>query len=168
MNFFYKDDLNPKVVESQSSKGWDRLTILCKQSLKNDILFGISTLVLKGKRLDKEVLLESKMEENATIFRQLSDKTNEDEINQLDYFVPGSRASKLMEKSLKKQPYISEKNLPKEKENRPRFVSSARQLLRQEDDLSTKPTTGCLMLGQTRGQTKSDLSEHWKQCPKTN
>ena len=51
MKFFYKDDLNPKVVESQKSKGWDRLAILCKQSLKNDVLFGISTLGLNVQKL---------------------------------------------------------------------------------------------------------------------
>ena len=51
MNFFNKDDLNPKVVESQKSKGWDRLAIVCKQSLKNDVLFGISTLGLNVQKL---------------------------------------------------------------------------------------------------------------------
>ena len=51
MKFFSKDDLNPKVVESQKSKGWDRLAILCKQSDKNDVLFGISTLGLNVQKL---------------------------------------------------------------------------------------------------------------------
>ena len=51
MKFFNKDDLNPKVVESQKAKGWDRLAILCKQSDKNDVLFGISTLGLDVQKL---------------------------------------------------------------------------------------------------------------------
>ena len=91
------------------------------------------------------MLLESKIEENAPIFRKLSDKISKTKNNQPDYFVPGSRASKLVEKSLKKQPNNSENNLPKEKENRPRFVSPTRQLLRQEDDLSTKPKNSTKM-----------------------
>ena len=42
---------NLGVVESQKAKGWDRLAILCKQSDKNDVLFGISTLGLNVQKL---------------------------------------------------------------------------------------------------------------------
>ena len=51
MKFFNKDDLNPKVIQGQKAKGWDRLAILCKQSDKNDVLFGISTLGLNVQKL---------------------------------------------------------------------------------------------------------------------
>ena len=57
MKFFNKDDLNPKVVESQKAKGWDRLAILCKQSDKNDVLFGISTLGLNVQKLYFDFML---------------------------------------------------------------------------------------------------------------
>ena len=98
-------------------------------------------IVLRGRRLDKEVLLDLNNEniEKSKYFMEnkVSDNSKIKQ-KQPDWFNPGSRASKLMEKSLKNN--SNSENLPKEKENRPKFVSPTRQLLRQEDDLSLKPS----------------------------
>ena len=100
----------------------------------------MSFIVLRGKRVDKEILVDFKdenIEKSNNFMNKMSDTSNIRK-KQPDWHVPGSRASKLVEKSLKN--HSTNETLPKEKENRPRFVSPTRKLLRQDDDLSLKPS----------------------------
>ena len=49
MSFLTKPDLNPQVLDQH----WDRLHVTCKQQHKNDVYFGLSTIVIRGKRQDQ-------------------------------------------------------------------------------------------------------------------
>merc|ERR1712223_383497 len=50
VKFFQKSDINSEVLNS--SKPWDRLRVVCKQPHRNDVLFGLSLLKIRGQRLD--------------------------------------------------------------------------------------------------------------------
>ena len=141
MKFLCRDNLNPNVIETQKLKGWDRLAILCKQADKNDVLFGISTLVLRGKVLDKPEVLIDFQDTSTNTFRREIDKNSDFVKKQPDWYIPGSRASKLIEKSLKERDPSIETTSKKEKENRPHFVSPSRKLLRKEDDLTIRSSS---------------------------
>ena len=141
MKFLCKDDLNPNVIETQKFKGWDRLAILCKQSDKNDVLFGISTLELRGKVLVKPEVLIDFQDTSTNSFKREVDKSSDFLKKQPDWYIPGSRASKLIEKSLKERDPSIETSSKKEKENRPHFVSPSRKLLRKEDDLTVRSSS---------------------------
>ena len=136
MKFITKSDINPEVLNA--SKGWDRLRIVCKQHLKNDVLFGLSTLSIRGKRLDDVVIDKHDSEGVKDAFERESDNVTDND--RPDWYVPGSRASRLVESSLKssKFKFKSTSGDDQVKENRqPAFVSPERKRLREEDDLKS-------------------------------
>ena len=127
MSFLTKPDLNPQVLDQH----WDRLHVVCKQQHKNDVYFGLSTIVIRGKRLDQISLGVPKKFNFKEVFKENEVK------RQPDYYVQGSRASKLIEKSKKRtamEPQIVEMTVPKNQRN-PDFVSPQRKKMREEDDL---------------------------------
>ena len=89
MSFLTKPDLNPQVLDQH----WDRLHVTCKQQHKNDVYFGLSTIVIRGKRQDQISLGVPKKFNFKETFKENEVK------RQPDYYVQGSRASKLIEKS---------------------------------------------------------------------
>ena len=56
VKFFQKSDIDSEVLNS--SKPWDRLRVVCKQPHRNDVLFGLSLLKIRGQRLDNPQILK--------------------------------------------------------------------------------------------------------------
>ena len=59
---FQKSDINSEVLNS--SKPWDRLRVVCKQPHRNDVLFGLSLLKIRGQRLDNPQIFHQPYFEN--------------------------------------------------------------------------------------------------------
>lgn len=138
MNFYELQDINPKAA--QSGKGWDRLKVVCKQRFRNDVLFGLSALSIRGQKLDSETPdktpVNSVLEEQKIAFQD-STSSNQPGAAFSELFIQGSRASKMIEKSLKNRKCQPLQSV--EKENILRPMSSQRKRLR-EDDLMASPT----------------------------
>ena len=62
VKFFQKSDINSEVLNS--SKPWDRLRVVCKQPHRNDVLFGLSLLKIRGQRLDNPQIFHQPNFEN--------------------------------------------------------------------------------------------------------
>ena len=127
MSFLTKSDLNPQVL---IGKGWDRLHVTCHQPHKNDVYFGLSMICVRGKRLD-QIDLDIKPK---FTFKKDVVKDSETKNPKPEYFVPGSRASKLLEKSMKRGSF--EFKFGSENRKKPEFLSPERKKLREEDDLT--------------------------------
>ena len=127
MSFLTKPDLNPQVLDQH----WDRLHVTCKQQHKNDVYFGLSTIVIRGKRQDQISLGVPKKFNFKETFKENEVK------RQPDYYVQGSRASKLIEKSKKRTSAETKivKMTSPESRIKPDFVSPQRKKMREEDDL---------------------------------
>ena len=54
--------INSEVLNS--SKPWDRLRVVCKQPHRNDVLFGLSLLKIRGQRLDNPQIFHQPNFEN--------------------------------------------------------------------------------------------------------
>ena len=163
MRFFFKDDLNPKV--SGSSKGWDRIIVTCIQNYKNDVLFGLSTLSLRGKRLDKEIVLSPLKNSNLTPVNKSSSKQQVEKKDYPEWYVPESRASKLLSKSIKGSP--KENRRSEAKENRPNFVSPERKMFRNLDDLSPRSSGDKLSAKLSRNRILDQDSPIFSPVPST-
>ena len=151
MKFYHKSDINPEVLNS--SKPWTRLRLVCKQPHRNDVYFGLSLLKIRGKRLDLPApnpLHEKNLNDNSLISNddvkvKVIGGKNDNNSNQQhpDWFVPESRASKMLEKSMKTKNFkfrdISSENAKVQKENSvtpPTIIK-----LRDEDDLTDQQPT---------------------------
>jgi hypothetical protein len=162
MKFFLKDDLNPNVVNCK--KGWDRLRVICKQPHQHDVVFGLSTLALRGQRLDQAMEEnDAKNNENVTsLIGKIGGSSTKagcsgDQISQAaDYYQAGSRASKLVENSLKKFNFKS-----KTDENRsPQFVSPSRKRLREEDDLDSSKMSSEASTSSSSKVSRNNVAVH--------
>ncbi len=109
IKFFDKDDLNPEVTNS--SKPFDRLLVTCSQPHRNDVLFGLSALHLRGKRHDvsasaREDLVLSGDTLKPVGVHSLMTKVEKQTVSSKrterppDWTCASLRASKLIEKSL--------------------------------------------------------------------
>ena len=135
MSFLTRADLNPQVLVG---KGWDRLHVTCHQPHKNDVYFGLSMICVRGKRLD-----EINLERNVPKFTFKKDVTKDNLETKAtqqtpEYFVPGSRASKLLAKSMKRGSF--EFKSTQENRKKPDFLSPERKKMRDEDDLKQNKT----------------------------
>ena len=155
MMFYKKDDINPEVLDS--SKPWDRIKIICKQPHNHDTYFGLSTLKIRGRRLDSSpIVLNEKIDNFPEHKNQETVKLDR---NNPDWMHPGSRASKLMEKSAKTNQtkdrgLFKFKHFKDEKENKAQTVSPLRKKLREEDDLN------CPLESKTSKNSRNDILTH--------
>ena len=152
VKFFQKSDINSEVLNS--SKPWDRLRVVCKQPHRNDVLFGLSLLKIRGQRLDNssQNLHHPNLEnllptagKNMLEINKNQDKEvpkNSSNPDHPEWFVPGSRASKLLEKSTAKNKFNFKTKQQQQKENMSGIfnenstMSPLRRKLRDEDDLA--------------------------------
>ena len=163
MSFLTKPDLNPQVLDQH----WDRLHVTCKQQHKNDVYFGLSTIVIRGKRQDQISLGVPKKFNFKETFKENEVK------RQPDYYVQGSRASKLIEKSKKRTSAETKivKMTSPESRIKPDFVSPQRKKMRAEDDWKLnlsqndrKQDKKCPLCMKNFGQDENELIEHASRC----
>ena len=198
VKFFQKSDINSEVLNS--SKPWDRLRVVCKQPHRNDVLFGLSLLKIRGQRLDHNSQifphpnLENILPTGKNTLELEIDK-NQDKVlpndgsnsDHQEWFVPGSRASKILEKSITNKSKIGLKfnfktKQQQQKENtsgifkKNSTITMLKRKLRDEDDLNhiqeplakriSKPTSRNDILSQDNTRSLIQKKNEVKSNPK--
>ena len=198
VKFFQKSDINSEVLNS--SKPWDRLRVVCKQPHRNDVLFGLSLLKIRGQRLDhnsqifphpnlENILLTGKNTLELEIDKNQDKVLPKDSSNSdhPEWCVPGSRASKILEKSTSNKSKIGLKfnfknKQQQQKENtsgifkKTSTITMLKRKLRDEDDLNhiqeplakriSKPTTRNDIVSQDNTRSLTQKKNEVKSNPK--